>query len=106
MRSERQLLFTEMSGIATVALATPTASGVTPTAGGSGKASLCISVVAPRMSSHSLDLRRRLRPELNSVLSSSRGLVRDRPLAGLNSRGEEQHECALRGSGRVIFTGE
>ncbi len=53
-----------------------------------------------------VDFLSRLRPELNRVLSSSRGLVRGLPLAGLNSRGEEEHECALRGSGRDIFTGE
>lgn len=48
----------------------------------------------------------RLRPELNRVLSSSRGLVRGLPLAGLNSKGEEEQECALRGSGRVTLAGE
>ena len=53
-----------------------------------------------------VDFLSRLRPELNRVLSSSRGLVRGLPLAGLKSRGDEEHECARRGSGRDIFTGE
>lgn len=48
----------------------------------------------------------RLRPELNRVLSSSSGLVRGRPLAGLKRRGEEEQECALLGSGRDALTGE
>lgn len=48
----------------------------------------------------------RLRPELNKVLSSSNGLVRGLPLAGLKRRGEEEQECALLGSGRVALTGE
>lgn len=39
-----------------------------------------------------VDLRSKLRPVLKRVLSSSRGLVRGRPLAGLKSKGEEEHE--------------
>ncbi len=53
-----------------------------------------------------VDLRSRLRPELKIVLSSSRGLVRGLPLAGLKSKGEEEQEWALRGSGLEVFTGE
>ena len=55
------------------------------------------------------DLRSRWRPELNSVLSSSSGLVSGRPLAGLKSSGDDEQEWALRGSGRADgppFTGE
>lgn len=53
-----------------------------------------------------VDFRSRLRPELKSVFSSSRGLVRALPFAGLNSSGEDEHECARRGSGREDFIGE
>lgn len=53
-----------------------------------------------------VDFRSRLRPELKSVFSSSRGLVRPLALAGLNSNGEDEQECARRGSGRDDFPGE
>ena len=53
-----------------------------------------------------VDFLSRLRPELIKVLSSSMGLVRGLPLAGLNSSGEEEQEWALRGSGRDVLAGE
>ncbi|KAF3843139.1 hypothetical protein F7725_001988 [Dissostichus mawsoni] len=85
----RQLLFTEMSGMATETR-------------GHSHSVRCVRNRPPSLVFRpELGFLSRLRPELNRVLSSSRGLVRGLPLAGLNSRGEEEHECALRGSGRT-----
>lgn len=52
----------------------------------------CVSTDRPPSLILRPDFLSRLRPELNRVLSSSRGLVRGLPLAGLNSSGDEEHE--------------